>query len=176
VTPSPITDRPIFLVGFMGTGKSTVGTLLAARLGRTFVDLDAAIEQEAGATVSELFATAGEKSFREREALALRRVVTGRGAPPVVAVGGGAVVHHGNLELMLDTGVVVCLAATPEVILSRIGDAATRPLLAKAEDRRAEVARLLAAREPYYRQAHLTVDTSAQAPSQVATRIVAELG
>jgi shikimate kinase len=165
--------KPIFLVGFMATGKSTVGTLLAARLGRSFVDLDGRIEQESGATISELFATVGERAFRQREAEALDRVLTE--GPQVVAVGGGAVAHQNNLERMLAAGVVVCLRATPEVILQRLGDASTRPLLAAAPDKPAEVARLLYEREPYYARAHLTIDTSQLAPSQIATRIVAEL-
>jgi shikimate kinase len=165
--------KPIFLVGFMGTGKSTVGALLAARLGRTFVDLDGRIEQEAGATLSELFATVGEPDFRRRETEALGRVLAE--GPQVVAVGGGAVAHHNNLDRMLAAGVVVCLRATPEVILQRIGDASTRPLLAAAPDKPAEVARLLYEREPFYARAHLSVDTSLLAPSQIATRIVAEL-
>jgi shikimate kinase len=165
--------RHVFLVGFMGTGKSTTGTLLAARIGRTFVDLDTRIEQEASSTVTELFASGGEAAFREHEARALR-VVIGE-APQVIAVGGGAVAHHGNLELMLKSGVVICLRATPETILERVGGALTRPLLAKVPDKLAEVKRLLFEREPFYRRAHLTVDTDGLAPSQVATRIVTEL-
>src|SRR5688572_8871135 len=121
--PSPPT-KPVFLVGFMGTGKSTVGTLLAARWGLPFVDLDARIEMEAGATINELFASGGESAFRERETAALRRAA-GEGAQ-VVAVGGGAVTRPENLELMREAGTMVCLRATPETILQRLGDAVTR--------------------------------------------------
>jgi shikimate kinase len=170
--PSPTINKAIFLVGFMGTGKSTVGALLAARCGRPFVDLDERIEAEAGATIKELFA-GGEAEFREREAGVLQ-ATAGQGVQ-VVAVGGGAVTHPGNLKLMLSAGVVVCLRATPDTILQRVGDALTRPLLAGAADKRSEVVRLLDAREPYYRQAHLTIDTDGVAPSQVASRIEAEL-
>src|SRR5207249_3092707 len=137
--PSPPT-KPLFLVGFMGTGKSTVGALLAARWGWPFVDLDARIEQQAGATINELFARGGEAAFRDLETAALK-VVAGEGLQ-VVAVGGGAVKRPENLTLMLGAGLVVCLRATPETILARIGDASTRPLLAKAADTRAEVERL----------------------------------
>ena len=163
----------IVLTGFMGTGKSTVGTLLAARWGWPFVDLDVRIEQQTGSTIEELFANVGEAGFRAEEARALK-AVAGEG-PQVVAVGGGAVIHPGNLTLMRSTGVVVCLRATPETILERVGDAATRPLLAEAVDRRAEVERLLQARAGYYQQAHHTIDTDGVAPSHVASQIEAEL-
>jgi shikimate kinase len=170
--PSPPT-KTVFLVGFMGTGKSTVGTLVAARWGWTFVDLDTRIEMEAGATINELFAAGGEARFRELETAALRRVA-GEG-PQVVAVGGGTVTRPENLEVMRAAGHLVCLRATPDTILARIGDASTRPLLAKAADKRAEVERLLAAREPFYAQAEVFVETDGVAPSQVASRIEAAL-
>jgi shikimate kinase len=172
--PSPPT-KTLYLVGFMGTGKSTVGTLLAARWGWPFVDLDERIEQQTGSTIEELFANVGEAGFRAEEARALK-TVSGEGLK-VVAVGGGAVIHAGNLTLMRSTGVVVCLRATPETILARVGDAATRPLLAQVSpnDRRGEIERLLAARAGYYQQAHHTVDTDGVAPSHVANQIEAEL-
>jgi shikimate kinase len=170
--PSPLT-KPLFLVGFMGTGKSTVGTLLAARWGWPFVDLDERIEQQTGSTIAELFANVGEAGFRAEEARALKLVAAER--LQVVAVGGGAVIHKGNLPLMLSVGVVVCLRATPDTILARVGDAATRPLLSQAQDRRAEIERLLQARAGYYQQAHHTVDTDGIAPSHVANQIEAEL-
>src|SRR5256885_10732157 len=137
--PSPPT-KPLFLVGFMGTGKSTVGALLAARWGWPFVDLDGRIEQQAGATITELFARGGEAAFRDLETATLK-VAAGEGLQ-VVAVGGGAVKRPENLTLMLGTGLGVCLRATPEAILSRIGDASTRPLRAKAAGKHAEGDRL----------------------------------
>ncbi len=166
-------DKTVFLVGFMGTGTSTVGTLLAARWGLPFVDLDERIEQQAGSTVEELFATGGEAGFRAEEARALK--VVAKEGVQVVAVGGGAVIHPGNLSLMLAAGVVVRLRATPETILERLGDASSRPLLAHAADRKAEVVRLLGLREAYYQQAHFSFDTDGVAPSQVASQIEAEL-
>src|SRR3954469_2749022 len=104
--PSPPT-KPLFLVGFMGTGKSTVGALLAARWSWPFVDLDARIEQQAGATIAELFARGGESAFRDLEAAAVKAVAAE--GLQVVAVGGGAVTRPENLQLMLGTGLVVCL-------------------------------------------------------------------
>jgi shikimate kinase len=169
--PSPPT-KPLFLIGFMATGKSTVGALLAARWGWPFVDLDARIEEEAEATIAELFAD-GEAGFRDLEAAALKQVADE--GLQVVAVGGGAVLRPGNLELMLECGIVVCLRATPETILSRIGDAMTRPLLAKATDKRAEVTRLLGQRAAFYDRAPISVETDGLAPSQVARQLEARL-
>jgi shikimate kinase len=163
----------VFLIGFMATGKSTVGALLAQRLGTRFVDLDGRIEQDAGATVVELFASEGEAAFRAREQKALAEVIA-EGAQ-VVAVGGGAPVFGDNLERMLGAGVVIWLTAPLDVLLARIGDARTRPLLASVADRRAEIERLLVERGPFYARAHHVVD-GAPAPSQVVAAILEKLG
>jgi shikimate kinase len=160
--------RPIFLIGFMGTGKSTVGLLLAAKLERRFVDLDAIIEEEAHMTISEIFFNEREAGFRAREAAALRRVAAQ--GQQVVGVGGGAPAHGDNMDFMLHAGRVVCLTASVDELVRRVGDGATRPLLA-GKDVRAEVERLLSQRRKFYDRAHVTVDTTGLAPSQVARRI-----
>lgn len=160
--------RPIFLVGFMGTGKSTVGLLLAAKLERRFVDLDAVIEEEAHMTIVEIFFNEREPGFRAREAAALRRVAAQ--GPQVIAVGGGAPAHGDNMDFMLHAGRVVCLTATVDELVRRIGDPESRPLLA-GKDVRAEIEKLLPLRQPYYARAHLTVDTTGLVPSQVARNI-----
>src|SRR6478736_2251218 len=170
-----IEDRPIFLIGFMGTGKSTVGRLLATRLARPFVDSDEQVESDAQATVREIFAAGGEPEFRAREAVVVQRLCEDGGAV-VVAAGGGAPAHGDNLSRMLTAGVVIGLASSPDEILKRIGDLSSRPLLANAPDPRAEVARLLAAREAAYGRAHLIVDTAGLAPSQVVQKIAEALG
>lgn len=162
--------RPLYLIGMMGTGKSTVGPLLALRMGCPFVDLDTVVEQEAQATVAEIFAAEGEAGFRRRETEALRHVST-RGRQ-IVAAGGGAPMAPGNLELMSTTGLVVCLTATVETLLGRIGDAQNRPLLMRRGDVEAELKRLGQARQAVYARAHLSVDTTGLSPSQVAARIV----
>ncbi len=160
--------KPIFLVGFMGTGKSTVGLLLAAKLERRFCDLDAVIEQEAHMTVPEIFFNERESGFRAREAAALRRVTAA--APQVIAVGGGAPAHGDNMDFMLQAGKVVCLTASVDELVRRIGSAENRPMLA-GKDVRAEVERIMAQRSQHYARAHLTIDTTAVAPSKVAQRI-----
>src|SRR5437773_2639715 len=105
-------DAPIFLVGFMATGKTTVGRILAARLGWRLVDLDEMITREAGQSVPRIFETEGEAGFRAREARALGAV--SRERQVVVAPGGGAACREDNLRTMLDAGRVVALAITPE--------------------------------------------------------------
>jgi shikimate kinase len=171
-----IEGRPIFLIGFMGAGKSTVGRLLAARLERAFVDADERIESEAGATVAEIFAAEGEAGFRARERDVLRRLADG--GAQVVAVGGGAPAHGDNLDRMLASGVVVLLDANVDEILERVGDGAGRPLLQAAPDaaaRRAVVEKLYAARAPFYARAHVRLDTNGRPPSKIVAALVEAL-
>jgi shikimate kinase len=156
----------------MGTGKSTVGLLLAAKLERRFVDLDALIEQDAHMTIAELFFNEREEGFRAREAAALRYIATQ--GPQLISVGGGAPAYGDNIDLMLDAGTVVCLTASVDDLIKRIGDTQTRPLLT-GKNVRAEIERLLAQRQAFYARANLTVDTSGLQPSQVARRIAEEL-
>jgi shikimate kinase len=179
--------RPIFLIGFMGTGKSTVGLLLAAKLERRFVDLDAVIEEEAHMTITEIFFNEREGGFRAREAAALRRVAAQ--GPQVIAVGGGAPAHGDNMDFMLHAGKVVCLTASVEELVRRVGDGESRPMLAgvgpsgaaggaersEKKDVRAEIERLLAQREQHYARAHFSTDTTGVVPSQVARRIAEAL-
>ncbi|MCA1664653.1 MAG: AAA family ATPase [Myxococcales bacterium] len=160
--------RPIFLTGLSGGGKSTVGLLLAAKLERRFVDLDAVIEEEAHMTIAEIFFSEREPAFRAREAAALRRVAAA--APQVIAVGGGAPAHGDNMDYMLRAGTVVCLTASTDELVQRLAGAETRPLLA-GKDVRAEIEKLLASRQATYARAHVTVDTTGLPPSQVAKQI-----
>lgn len=167
----------LFLTGFMASGKSAVGRQLAKRLQRRFVDLDAEIERAAGLSVAEIFARFGEPEFRARERRALEQA--SGGAPAVIATGGGIVVDAENRRRMRAHGTIVCLAATVEEILRRVGEGGTRPLLARATDaaeRRARVERLLADRAAAYADADHTVDTSGRAIAEVVDEIVARIG
>jgi shikimate kinase len=160
--------RAIVLMGFMGTGKSEVGRRLAQRLGRSFVDTDQLVEDRAGKRVAD----EGEAVFRrlEREAVvdaASRNSV-------VIAVGGGAVLDAENVRQLQEAGILVHLTARPEVILGRIGDARSRPLL--REDPRGTVARMLAERGPAYAAAaDVTVDTSERTADEVVGEIQSAL-
>lgn len=161
----------LFLIGFMGTGKSTVGRLVAARLGWRFRDLDEEIVEAAGgASVARLFATEGEAGFRAREAAALARVA--ELDQVVVATGGGAACREDNLTLMLGSGLVVALEAPPEESVRRTGGASGRPLLDAQADPVGAAVALLAARQPYYARAHIRIDTAGQPPDDIAAAVL----
>ncbi len=156
--------RNLVLVGFMGTGKSTLGRGAALALGRPFVDTDAEVESRAGASVAEIFATHGEAAFRRWEAEAVAAVAAGPGR--VVATGGGVLARPDNAEMLRATGVFVLLEARPEVILRRVGGARAgvrRPLLSGPDPLR-RIEELLAARSVMYAQADLRLDTSDLGP------------
>ncbi|MEO0560015.1 MAG: shikimate kinase [Bacteroidota bacterium] len=166
----------VYLTGFMASGKSTVGPLLADALGHRFVDLDWLIEAKAGRPIPLIFAEGGETAFRAAEAEALDE--TTRSLRMVVATGGGALVTPAALRTARMAGPVVWLQASIDTILDRLGDAAGRPVLAGPDGRplwgralRDRVAALMEAREPFYAQADLTVDADAVA-AIVAQRIV----
>ena len=154
----------------MASGKSTVGRLVAARLGWDFRDLDEVIEAAAGRSIPEIFALEGEPAFRQREVEAVREAATLRRT--VVATGGGAPCREENLVLMLATGKVVALAVSPDEVARRAAGRPTRPLLAGAADPVAAAATLLAARQPFYARAHASVDTRDRAPSLVAADVL----
>lgn len=140
----------LYLVGFMGTGKTTVGRAIAYRLGARLLDVDAEIERRQGKPISEIFADQGEPAFR-----ALERAFIETGHDPqgcVVACGGGLVTQPGMLELLKSKGVVICLHASLETILDRTRHSKNRPLL-NVEDPLSRMREIYAAREPIYRKA-----------------------
>lgn len=157
----------------MGTGKTSVGRALARRLGRPFLDTDELVEKQLGRPVAAVFAAAGEGAFREAERAAAAAAVRVPGA--VVATGGGILGEDENVALLRRAGPLVCLTARPAVILARVGDVATRPLLAAAPDPRRAIERLLAERAPRYALADLQLDTSDLRLEEVVERICAAL-
>jgi shikimate kinase len=161
----------LYLTGFMGTGKSAVGPLVARALGYTYVDLDREVEQAAGATVPQIFAREGEAGFRRREAEALDAVSARDRC--VVATGGGAVLSSTNRERMARTGHVVCLTASPAAIVRRTRRGRSRrPLLAGTGSLESRVRNLLAERSVYYAECHHMVDTTGRPVAAVAKEIV----
>jgi shikimate kinase len=159
--------RNVILVGFMGTGKSTVSRLLAESLGWPSVDIDEEIVRRAGKSIPQIFADDGEMAFRDSESAALQSVLAG--SRQVVATGGGAVLRDANRRAMLAGGWVVALTADKATLVQRVtGGAAagTRPLL--AGDAEAKVTELLAARRHAYDFAHAAVDTSKRQPADIA--------
>lgn len=166
--------RNIILVGYRGSGKTTIGRVLAARLGWAFADADDAVEAGAGMSIADIFAAEAETGFRNREAAALAELCAR--TELVVATGGGAVLRAANRVLLKANGFVVWLTASPEAIWERLqadpATAARRPNLTAAGGE-AEVRVLLAAREPMYRGvADFTVAADTVSPDAVATAIL----
>ena len=159
----------VYLVGMPGAGKSVVGGELAGRLGVPFIDLDAEIEQRAGTRVSDIFAAEGEAAFRAREAAALTDV--SMHDPAVVACGGGVVLEPANRITLRNTGIVVFLDVPLEQLRDRVRPAADRPLIRSEGD----LERLLADREPLYREFAAHVVDGTGSPGDVAEAIVEEL-
>lgn len=159
----------VVLVGFMGTGKSSVGRILSRKMRRRLIDVDDLIERTQGRKISEIFAVDGEARFREIERQAIRTAAAEHRV--VITTGGGAVIDPGNLSALRSSGCVVSLQATPETIYERVRSSKHRPLLANKPDLLDEVRRLLRLRAPYYEQADLKVSTDARAPIEVAREI-----
>jgi shikimate kinase len=163
-------DRPIILTGFMGSGKSSVGTLLADKLGYRFIDLDAEIVRSAGLSINEIFARDGEVAFRTLESAQLERTLSaGQGC--VVATGGGAAISRQNREVMRRHGLIVNLKVTLEQVLARLQGCDDRPLLAgeRAPER---VRELMEGREQFYADADIRIDTDGKSMEDVALEIL----
>ncbi|KPL11663.1 hypothetical protein AMJ85_03480 [candidate division BRC1 bacterium SM23_51] len=154
----------LILVGFMGTGKTVVGQAAARTLGFTYVDTDDLIEQRAGKVIARIFAEDGEPHFRDLETDAIRSLASLD--RHVVATGGGCVQRDENWQAMRQAGLVVCLAARPEVIYDRTRGETHRPLLQTPEPL-ARIRELLARRAPFYARADHTIDTSELTVDQV---------
>lgn len=157
----------------MASGKTTVGRLVATRVGWRFHDLDHDITAAAGRSVARIFADEGEEGFRRREREALRIATRLTGA--VIATGGGAACDEENLVLMLASGTVIALAVTADEVVRRAGPDSGRPLLvqAPAAPPPGEVAAaLLAARQSFYARAHHRVDTMGKTPQEVAHEVL----
>ena len=159
--------RGVVLVGFMGSGKSSVGRALARRFGVPFIDVDERIESAAGCRIRDLFSREGEPAFRAREKAALRDALSVKGC--VIATGGGAFADEENRVLLRSYAPVVYLETAVETLLERLSGDLGRPLLRGGE--REEVVRdLLSRREPGYRTADMTVRTDGRTVKEVAGR------
>jgi len=162
-------DRPIILTGFMGSGKSSVGQVLAKRLNCMFIDLDAEIVSTAGCSINEIFAQGGEQHFRCLESTSLEKVLE-RG-PSVVATGGGVVIKDENRRRMRSRGIVINLAASLEQVLQRLHGAVDRPLFA-GSDAPNNVKLLMDARKQFYADADIRIDTDGKSVEDVAAEIL----
>ncbi|MBH5316807.1 shikimate kinase [Paenibacillus sp. GSMTC-2017] len=161
----------LILIGFMGTGKSSVSRLLAEQLGCARIDVDEEIERSENKKISAIFEIDGEEGFREIESRVLQRLLT-TSEVSVIATGGGAVLRDSNRQDMLDNGYVVALKASPDQIVSRVMNDESRPLL--NGDVHSRVSSLLEQRKTAYDFAHCTIDTTELTVEDVVSKIVSQ--
>lgn len=157
-------ERNIILTGFMGTGKTTVGQIVADFIGWHFVDTDDEIVHRVGMSIPEIFEKQGEVGFRRYERVVCQSLVAG--SKQVISTGGGILIDSQNRDLLLKSGLVICLRASAEVIQERLADGVGRPLAQGWE-------RLLETRRPIYDQMPYQIDTSELIPREVAEKVVA---
>ncbi|MBU1887784.1 MAG: shikimate kinase [Candidatus Omnitrophica bacterium] len=158
----------IVLVGFMGTGKTAVGRILAAKLGREFIEMDEMIEAKEGRSIREIFEK-GEDYFRILEMDTAGKVSQEKGV--IISTGGGAVVNDKNFQNFKKNGLIICLEASPKVILKRTKDLVSRPLL-NVPDPEKKIEELLKKRDPYYKRADFCIDTDTLSAEEVADKII----
>lgn len=158
----------IALIGFMGTGKSSVGRLVADQFQFKFLDTDELIEQQAGKSIAQIFEQDGEAVFRKLEQEILREISALKQV--VISTGGGLGANEANLASLKNHALVVCLWAPPQIVWQRVQNQSHRPLL-KTSDPQAKIRELLAQREPIYRQADILVNTEVRSVKEVAQHV-----
>ena len=165
---APLVTESLFLVGFMGAGKSTVAAALSGLSGIECVDLDSLIVQQVGISIPDIFSRFGEETFRRHEAAALASLADGQ--LRIVATGGGVVGRAENWACMRRQGVVIYLQASWEVLTARIGSGEGRPLASGPE--RERLKNLWQSRLPLYEQADLVVNADHKSPEEIAKQIL----
>jgi shikimate kinase len=159
----------IALIGFMGTGKTSVGRLVAEQLHFDYLDTDEMIQSATGKTIAEIFKSDGEKNFRELEQKVVEEISARKNT--VISTGGGLPVNPKNLGSLKSHALVVCLWASPEKIWERVKNQTHRPLL-HDDNPRKKIHELLAAREPFYKQADVLLNTEVRSLREVAQQVV----
>ena len=165
-----VVPRHVVLVGLSGSGKSTVGAIVAARLKAPFADIDALVEHRAGRSITRIFDEDGEAAFRALEAAVAADVLAG--PPSIIAAGGGTFDDPGNRRRTLEAAVVVYLETSPGVAAARLDDSVGRPLL-DGSDRADRLGAMLERRAPAYHQAQQRVTTDGLTADRVADEVVA---
>ena len=156
----------------MGSGKTAVGRLLSERLGREFIELDEEIENKVNASIREIFEQKGEGYFRRLEKEAVREAAKKKGV--IISAGGGAIIDGDNFKNLKESGVLICLEASPDVILKRTKGLKSRPLL-NVPDPGKKIEELLKKRAPYYKKADFCINTDNLTVEQVVSKIVGEV-
>ena len=157
------------LIGFMGTGKTSVGRHVAEQLGFEFIDTDELIQADTGRTIADIFARDGEPAFRALEKQVVQKLSTRE--KTVIATGGGLPTNAENLAALKSFALVICLWASPEKIWERVKNQSHRPLLHDADPQK-KIRELLAVREPFYRQADVLINTDLRSVREAAQQIV----
>jgi shikimate kinase len=161
--------KNIVLTGFMGTGKTEVGKELSRLLNMKLIDVDTEIEKSENMTINEIFKQFGESRFREIETEMIRKISQKKNI--IISAGGGVVLRQVNMDLFRNNGIIVCLTASPETILSRTSNSDERPLL-QVEDPFKRIKELLDFRKPFYEKADIMIDTENKTPLQIAHEII----
>jgi shikimate kinase/3-dehydroquinate synthase len=169
------TGKQIFLTGFMATGKSKIGPILAERMNREFIDTDVLIVQAAGKTIAELFDEVGEATFRKIERECVMKAA-GEG-DAVISLGGGAVTQEKNWVTIRETGICVCLQASAETIFERVSRNNERPLMAGLNDdeRLTKIRSMLDERAPFYDRADVFIASSEESTPEDTAESTIEL-
>lgn len=165
-------DRPVALIGMMGSGKTTLGKTLAETLGRPFYDSDKLIEEKAGMPTADIFDSFGEAKFRDVEEATICMLAAGQ--PSVIATGGGAVMREATLKALLKDTIVIWMDAPVDVLWERLKGCTTRPLL-RAENPQEKLRELLAQREKYYAKAHIRIPVQAEPQTKALEKMILAL-
>jgi len=165
--------KNIILTGFMGTGKTYIGKLLAHRLKYKYIDTDEIIEHQTGMKIKDIFEKYGETYFRDLETKVVKKVSKLNNC--VIATGGGIVLRKENMDELEKNGFIVNLKAKPETIYKRIKNNTDRPLLNKPDPKK-EIQKLLKIRKPYYERCNLSVETDKESPEEIIKFIINQLG
>jgi shikimate kinase len=164
--------KNLILTGFMGTGKTEVSRELARLLTMKLIDIDTEIEKSVKMSINQIFKQFGEQKFREMETEMIEKVSRERNI--LISTGGGAVLKQENMDALKKTGTVICLMATPEIILRRTSGTSERPLL-QVGNPLAKINELLNFRKPFYEKADMMIDTENKTPFQIAEEIMEKI-
>ncbi len=173
-------DKPIkniYLMGFMGCGKSLIGELLAQKLDWHFVDTDALIVEDAGMSINDIFAEKGESEFRRLEKECVKRVSLGK--KQVISLGGGAVIDPENWQAISQSGITIAISFPSEIIAERLADVDDRPLINDSDDeeRLQRINKLMVQREKHYKKADLVLHMNNElGPERIIQILLAYLG